>query len=304
MAELQLIDSPRFIFASLEQARAILSTRDEFIRCLSPFDRAARIRTKALASEGDFLRFLELSAQEWQPGEIEKVEAALKSIHPRLARYGLNFPPEIYLVKTSGAEEGESAYTRGRAVILPPRKLGYADPRAFEKLLVHEFFHIHSRYNSDWREALYQAIGFTPCNEIELPGDLRLRKITNPDAPFVNHKIQVVFQNQAYEAAPVIYAKSDYDPRLGGSLFSYLVFQLLALEPIGERWAPACLGNEPLLLDLSQINGFYEQVGRNAGNITSPEEILAENFTRLVFGERDAPSPEILVRVSQVLSGF
>ena len=39
-----------------DEARRILTTRDDFIRALSPFDRAARVKTDKDVSEKEFLR--------------------------------------------------------------------------------------------------------------------------------------------------------------------------------------------------------------------------------------------------------
>jgi len=42
-------------FASVETARSVLTNRDEFISALSPFDRAARLKTGRVVEEAEFL---------------------------------------------------------------------------------------------------------------------------------------------------------------------------------------------------------------------------------------------------------
>ena len=57
----------------------------------------------------------------------------------------------------------------------------------------------------------------------------------------------------------------------------------------------------PTLLDLDQVSGFYEQVGRNTDYIIHPEEILADNFKLLLVGKADVSSPDVLRRLRAVL---
>ena len=48
---LALADGPSFRFATADQGRRQLTTVDEFVRRLSPFDRAARLKTDRDVSE-------------------------------------------------------------------------------------------------------------------------------------------------------------------------------------------------------------------------------------------------------------
>lgn len=50
-----------------------------------------------------------------------------------------------------------------------------------------------------------------------------------------------------------------------------------------------------------QVSGFFEQVGRNTNYVIHPEEILADNFSLLILGERRVPSPEILEKMQGIL---
>jgi len=288
-----------FSFATRRQARGALTAHDDFWVRLSPFDRSARMKTDRRISDEEFLAFLAAQALPWPLEEVEKVRRALAAVAPGLAALLHRLPGTILLVKTTGEEECHSAYTRRNAIMLPPNKIAY-EPRDLERLLVHELFHVVSRHNRALRERLYAAIGFLPCGEIELPEPLRDRRITNPDAPRADHSILVSYEGERLAVVPVIFGVRPYDAKKG-ELFDYLVLRLLAVEQRGGEWAAVCRGGEPRLLAVEAVSGFYEQVGRNAGNASSPEEILAENLTALVMGDRDLPSPEVVRRVERIL---
>ena len=54
-------------------------------------------------------------------------------------------------------------------------------------------------------------------------------------------------------------------------------------------------------LGVGQIQGFYEQVGRNTDYVIHPEEILADNFEYLLIGRPNLPSPDIQRRLAAAL---
>src|SRR6185295_4919379 len=175
-------------FASIEKARAVLGTRDDFVARLSPFDRAARLQSADDVSEDKYLAFTTASAREWSNDERARLTSAFAAIKPKLAELLPELGAPILLIKTSGQEEGGAGYTRANAVMLPQ---ALTDSRELEKLLAHEIFHVVSRNKPELKRALYAAIGFEPCGEIVLPPALAARKMTNPDAPVNEHCIEV-----------------------------------------------------------------------------------------------------------------
>jgi hypothetical protein len=54
-------------------------------------------------------------------------------------------------------------------------------------------------------------------------------------------------------------------------------------------------------VDVSNVSGFFEQIGKNTKYIIHPEEILADNFALLFLGNKDVPSPEIIRKMKDVL---
>jgi hypothetical protein len=283
-------------FASIDEGREILGNRDEFVQRLSPFDRAARLKTDRPVSEEEFLKFVKSSVLEWTDPERKKIEDAIGGIRPGLQSLSLALPPKINFVKTTGVEEGKAFYTRDSAIILPAGELDSASPELLQKTIAHELFHIFSRQNPALREKLYHIIGFTKCDEVQFPADIRDRKITNPDAPRNDHSIKVHLDDREVAGVPILFSKApNYDVSRGGEFFNYMQLKLFLLPATGNTAGGA------ELVAPEQISGFIEQVGQNTSYLIHPEEILADNFALLVLGMEDVPSPEILKRMRAVL---
>ncbi len=303
-AQIKLTDETTVVFATVDEGKKVLTARDDFVQHLSPFDRAARVKTDRAVSEEVFLEFVGENVLAWTDAEKERVESFFDEIRPRMAALSLPLPPTIYLVKTSGKEEGGAAYTRGTAVVVPATMLA-ANRGLGPKLICHELFHVLSRANPQLRDRLYEIIGFKRCNEIALPGTLRPRRLTNPDAPSNSHYIEVQVDGKPALAVPVLFSRAEtYDVTRGGEFFQYLVFQFLLLEREGDgrKLRPMAGDADPRLVTVNQLSGFWEQVGRNTQYIYHPEEILADNFSLLVMQGANVPSPEILEKMKEVLS--
>jgi hypothetical protein len=302
-AQIKLTGDTTVTFATADEGRRILTTRDDFIRALGPFDRAARVKTAGAVSEKAFLEFVGRNVLDWTESEKASVVSALERLQAPLDRLALPWPKAIYFVKTTGQEEGGAAYTRDHALVLPQNMLTPDRPLS-PRLIAHELFHILSRSNPALRDRLYQAIGFVKCHEIELPGMLRNRKITNPDAPANDYCIRVQVAGAEVWAVPILFSRTDrYDVEQGGEFFFYMQSQLLLIDRQGNSPTakPLYAGPQPRLVDFGEVRGFYEQVGRNTEYIIHPEEILADNFAMLVMQDQNVPSPEILKRLQDVL---
>ena len=99
---------------------------------------------------------------------------------------------------------------------------------------------------------------------------------------------------------PILHARTErYDPALGGLFFSYLRFSLLAVDLQDD--VPVYTAGAPLLVDVKQAKGFFDQVGRNTQYIIHPEEILADNFALMILGEHELKSPALLQKMRKLL---
>jgi hypothetical protein len=289
------------VFASIDEAQRVLTRRDDFIAALSPFDRAARMKTDREVTEAEFLAFLGRNALSWTVEERDTLKRVFLNVADKLTGWHVPLPSTVLLIKSTGAEEGQAVYTRQEAIILPQQKLGSSE-RDLEHTMLHELFHLMSRHDPELRKRLYRVIGFQPGHSIEYPRQLRDRKITNPDGYETGWFINVTNGHQALPTIPILYADRErYDPMRGGEFFAYLVFELMAITNANGNGQPLLVQGQPQLLDPHKVQGFFEQIGRNTGYIIHPDEILAENFVLLLNAQTNLPSPEIMEGMRSVL---
>jgi hypothetical protein len=289
-------------FASVSEGQKILTAKDEFVRHLSPFDRSARLKSDKPVSEDEYLAFVGKNVTEWTAEELRALEAAFKVIQGSSREFPLAFPATIQVIKTTGSEEGNAAYTRGTAIVLPKSELA-KNQNELTKLVCHELFHILSRHNPGLRDELYGIIGFVRCEDLEFPRELAARKITNPDGPRNDHFIRLEIDGQKRTAIPVLFSKTEtYDVARGGEFFEYLDFQFLVVDVTSPRPKVDYENSAPKLVGPRAVSGFLEQVGRNTQYLIHPDEILADNFALLILGEQSVQSPEVLEKMKTVLA--
>lgn len=293
-----------FVFATPEQGRAILTARDEYVQRLSPFDRQSRLQRNEAVDEATYLEFIRGEVRPWESEAQQRVSVALRSLGDSLSRLSLPSIPEIQLIHTTGREESGAAYTRGTAIILPRNRLAVAvADEELQRLVAHELFHVISRRDRQLRDQLYAVIGFQPSNEIQLPAALADRRITNPDAPVIEHVLNLKLDDtSAVFVAPVLFADAGYDPNTRASMFDYLSFQLLQVErDEGENFVAATHAGQPLFHSPTQPD-FVRRIGRNTTYIIHPEEILADNFAMMVTGKSSVPDPWVIEGIRAALT--
>jgi len=291
-----------FVFATVEEGRSILTAKDAFIEQMSPFDRSCRMRTDSDVTEKEFLDFVAQNVLSWDKDEEGRIRLIIDTIQSNLERFASLLPDKIYLVKTTGNEEGGVAYTRGNAIVIPGVQAA-GDAVTLYKLISHELFHIISRRSAQLRDELYETIGFKKCPAFEFPKTLRARKITNPDSPLNEHCILVKVGKRSFWVLPILYSSMEkYNKAHSEEFFDYLQVAFLAVAKdngLGRR--PTLLkNNKPNLYREEELGGFYEQIGKNTDYTIHPEEILADNFSYLFFGITELQSPEIIEKMEKV----
>ena len=194
--------------------------------------------------------------------------------------------------------------TRGTAIMLPKPRIQKMKPDALDRLLLHELFHVLSRNAPELRRDLYRIIGFHVCDPMALPPAMADLKLTNPDAPLIDCRIELTDDGEACWAAPILYSSSaTYDAVKKPPLFQYLTFRLMKLEEHDGRWRPLVKDGDPALIDPAQSKSFADQIGQNTKYIIHPDEVLADNFVFLVMQTEKLPSPEIIERMGERLRG-
>ena len=217
-------------FATVAEAKAQLAQRDVYVKNLSPFERAAKIKKAGPVSAEQYLDFIQNQALEWSNSDKKKLLRVITEAKPKLAKFANHLPESIHLIKTTGNDEGSAPYTRGACIVLPERFIRQS-VKSLERLFYHELFHILSRSNPKLRDELYRTIGYEKCGPVSLPDDMMPRRISNPDAPVVEHCIRVSQDGESHWCAPVLFSRTPkYDPKTGSSFFRDLQFRLMAID--------------------------------------------------------------------------
>ena len=281
-----------FKFASVSEGQEVLSTTDEFVMQMSAFDRQVRLQSEADQGVTKLLNFSANQVLQWTSEEKEILTESISRLEPKLQELGMTWSEPIKIIKTTGQEESDAAYTRGMAIIFPQSKVGTLD-RLPTRLLAHELFHVISRSKPELRDRLFKLIGFHRVPMIELPKHLDEMRITNPDAPKIEHIIQLNLDADVKVfATPFLFSKEAYTPTKK-SLFGYLQFQLMkVVKTTNGNWMPA--GEELSELFISPDHpDYWRQIGGNTRYVIHPEEIIADNFSLLITGEK--PKDPLLI---------
>jgi hypothetical protein len=286
-------------FVTVAAAQAHLAKRDVYVKNLSPFERAAKIKQAGPVSTEQYLAFIQNQALEWNNADKKKLCQVIAVAKPKLAKFANHLPERIHLIKTTGNDEGSAPYTRGVSIFLPERFIRQST-QSLERLFYHELFHIVSRSNPKLRDELYRTIGYEKCDPVSLPDDMMPRRISNPDAPVIEHCIRVSKDGESRWCAPVLFSRTPkYDPKTGGSFFRYLQFRLMVID---RKTSKAILKDgKPILWNPDTVEGFFEQIGRNTDYIIHPEETLANNFVYLMMAKEDLKNPDIPENIEEVL---
>lgn len=276
----------------------MLGTQDDYVRATAAIERSAVLRTPGAIDAESFAAAMRETALEWTEEEKRAFGPALVRLEAFLSGMRWKTPAEILLVKAASRLMDGFPHTRGNAIVVPEPMLraALARPALMDYLLAHEAFHVLSRADPALREELYAAIGFRACAAVDMPAPLAALRVTNPDAPQSRHAIGVRREGRALEVLPFVHFPTEaIDP--GAGFASQLRTSWLPVERGGGR----CKVGAGQALPLEELEGLYEQVGRNTAYLIHPEEILADNFALLFRTPSKLASPEILERLRALL---
>jgi hypothetical protein len=177
--------SKSFHFATKDEATKKLNVEDEYTKGWSQFDIDSRMQRQQSTLE-EQMKNMTSQLKEWSENDKEKIKAQLLIIDNEIAKnnFKLNIPTDILLIKSTLKDEGGAeGYTRGNCIVLNEDILTMPNENV-KDILIHELFHVLTRYNKTFRKDIYKIIGFEICNEVAYPDNLKNFKISNPDAPF------------------------------------------------------------------------------------------------------------------------
>ena len=100
----------KFDFATVEEGRVVLMSRDAFIDQMSPFDRKVRLQSETDLGAETLLELAAGQVPEWDPSEKQILNRAVDILRPELAKLGIRWKLPVKLIKTTGREESNAAY--------------------------------------------------------------------------------------------------------------------------------------------------------------------------------------------------
>jgi hypothetical protein len=288
-----------FVFASQEQARAILGAHDDYVRATTALERPATLRSSEQMDAARFTAEMSATALAWTEEERRAFAPVRAQLSTFIAAMRWKGPSPILLVKATDRLMNGFPHTRANAIVLQESMLEqmFASAAVMSYFMAHETFHVLSRANPALREELYAALGFRACPALDMPAPLARLRLTNPDAPENRHTIAVRRAGRGIEVLPFVHFPTDaFDARAGFA--GQMRTSWLPVERRGGRCSVRAEAERPAL---EELEGFGEQVGWNTGYVIHPEEILADNFAFLFRRPEKLASPEILERVRRIL---
>jgi len=285
-------------YTSVEKGNQLLMQEDDYTKNWSQFDIDSRMQKKN-SSKAELFEFIKKQTREWTSSEKNTLDSIFDNIDKLIKKNGFNidFPDEIYIVKTTAKDEGGAfGFTRANYIVLKDDAI-YSKQVDLTHLVLHELFHVLSRNNPEFRKEMYSLIGFRIMESVDYPESIKQYRISNPDATQTDSYISLKVGEQSVDCMMIMYSKRDYD---GGVFFNYVNIGFLSL--VGEEVkAIEYIDNNAVLYEINQVSGFFEQVGMNTQYIINPEEIMAENFSLAILGNNDLPSQELVEKIKVVL---
>lgn len=246
----------------------------------------------------EYRTFLKTEVLNFSKEETDFCQDIFNEIHPQLlAIHPDIYPDNLQLIKLKGNHYGPGAfYTRERAILIPQGVLKEKQRASFYETMLHEIFHIYSRYHPEKRRALYALIGFKKLNDsdiLSLDASLKNRLLLNPDGIDMGYAIALTEANTSFSAVPVLAANEMGFVSEKPVFFDYLNFNLYPIQPSHNDTIKVLSQTDgSSRLDLNEVKGFYEQIQKNTDYIIHPDEILADNFIFMVQARQDARTLE------------
>lgn len=274
-----------FLFPEEKAAQRLLSKTDAYTDTASAFDRKVRMGVPTDPGDTEYLRFIAAQVKPWSPQHQKSMRDVIAKLQEPLRRLAINLENPVNLIHTTGKEESGAAYTRGNEIVFPETEMN-ANKTVSARLMAHELFHVISRQHPILRDQLYKLIGFSKANPIHLPQKIRHLRITNPDAPVIEHVMKIrLSPEQTIHIAPMLVAKADYNANGPASLFAYLSFKLMQVKRTPQGWIAQQEDGEAIFHSPNTAD-FRRQIGNNTSYIIHPEEILADNFALIMTNGR------------------
>jgi len=297
------MEKVKFILVDKNEGATLLTQEDDFVNALSDFDRSARLYTSANVTKEEYISYVKEQTLDWTKEETEILYKMINETKILMKDYKIKFPKTINIIKTTGLEEGNSAYCRGKNNIIFSKSYFSREYDVFLGNFIHELFHIFSKNNLEIREELYHSIGFYKTGELVLPSEYSSVKITNPDSVTFNYYFKGIVDGKEINLMPLLYALTPYNDEKKGQFFEYMNVVLCEVN-IGETNSTLVGENgnyNCIQYPFKEVTNFLETVGENTEYTINAEEIFADNFKYLVT-KKDVKSPQIIDNMKEILN--
>ncbi|NBC24284.1 MAG: hypothetical protein GVX78_01550, partial [Bacteroidetes bacterium] len=228
------------------------------------------------------------------------MKKALKLSRPCLRHYPLPDTIRVGIIK--GDLYGPSVfYTRENGIYVPEPMVKEENKKMLITVLIHEIFHIQSRTHPKLQEKLYAHLGFRKLKqEIEYPKNFIARTLLNPDGTDWDYYIPLSMKGDEVAAFPLIVSSKPSFKKDSPNFFSYLKFQLYALQ---DKSGAYQLSFDDNLNGLKSkwMQPFFEQITDNTDYIIHPDELMADNFVLLTRWIENKTPPERISEEGKVL---
>lgn len=270
-------------FVDAQTASSIIAMKDDYIMNFSEFDLQSRLGTSEKVTKDDLVEFLSLQIVNWTNSEEITLNRIFDELTTTYAPYKEYLLDSVKIIKTTGREECDAAYTRNKCIYVPISMVQYPYDE-LKELIAHELFHIVSTYNPKFRNELYVKLGFNPCPELDVPNDYQLLYVSNPDTIGKNCYVKFQLNGTQRKAVPFLYAKAPYS---GGYFFEYFRFTFLESEMKDNRCVPLYENDRLKFIRAPQkLYNLCEEIDPyNNQHRLHPEEILAYYWSLLPFAE-------------------
>ena len=276
---------------SLEAAyRVSRDTKEGFFERIGGLDRSIQMKAENTPSEEDYREFLRRDVRSFTEKEKERLNREMQTIYALCARLSPHLLPDtLRLIKTRGKYYGPSVYyTREDFIVIPENELGPYASETLQDVLLHELFHVLSRYHPQLRKELYGLIGFRHLEApVVIPALLQQRLLLNPDGSDFQWGITLKSADGSpFLATPLLFSRFDKFNARQPQFFSYLEFQLFALEKdtITPQYVVQVSPEGRSTLGPDIFVQYLAQVKDNTDYLIHPDEVLADNFIFAVQG--------------------
>lgn len=284
-------------FADAEEGIALRMANTDYFNNLTQNDLDYRTG-KSGATLEEFKALAEQQGDTFTEEEKQAIADSIARIEDRFQEIGFSYPANsnVVFVKNKMKDEfGAVAYTQSNQIYLEGENLDFMQdmPTLLDGMIAHELFHVLSRNNPDFRQAIYNALGFTISEEPDFTPEIRAILGSNPDVEKFDSYALFDIEGQPTKAVVVTLLKNPY--KEGQNLFDNFSTGIVPYD------------NPDRYYTIDEVPNFWEVFGENSAYVITTEEAIADNFTSaVVYGMdgREYKNPEIIQSILDVLANY